>query len=411
MIRDNYLDVSKIIKDKKILRLFKAVENYGGVLRFVGGCVRDAIMGIDSADINLATDLSPDELVEACEDRSLKTVAIGIKTDCIGVVINDSIIEVTSLHKIVTEGKQNIIQFTTDWSVDASSRDLTINAVYADEKGNVFDYYNGIDDLENGVIRFIGNPNQRIKEDYTRILRFFRFYSSFGKGEPDKKSLQACIDNKEGLKTVSIDRLKDELKKILLTKNVVNVMKIMADNDILSHVIPTPKNLSDLDFLVNWFDDSKIGKAGIRRLFMLLHANSKEQTEFYLNVLKFSNKGKAYYLSLDEENIELSDYEDSKKLLEIIYKYGNEFCIDKLIILCVKKRLKMANIEEIIQSIQEIKLPKFEVGGKDVIGFGVKNQQIKLVLNYLEALWIESGFTLSKEELIAKAETVSKEIA
>ncbi|MDD4556051.1 MAG: hypothetical protein PHE89_01800 [Alphaproteobacteria bacterium] len=411
MIRDNYLDISKIIKDKKILRLFRAVEDYGGVLRFVGGCVRDAIMDIDSSDINLATDLSPDELVEACEDRALKTVALGIRTDAIGVVINENIIEVTSLHKVVNEGKQNIIQFTTDWSVDASSRDLTINAVYADDKGNVFDYYNGISDLEKGIIRFIGNPNHRIKEDYIRILRFFRFYSDFGKGEPDAKSLQACIENKEGLKTISIEKLKDEMKKILLTKNVVKTIRIIQENDIFSHIMPSPQNLDDLEFLVNWFDDSKIGKAGIRRLFMLLHTTERKKTAFYLNALKFSNKGKAYYLALDEDNISLKDYEAKSSLHKIIYKYGNEFCVDKLIILCVKNRIKLDNVEKIIESINEIKVPKFEISGKDILEFGIKNQQVGLVLSYLETLWIESEFTLSKAELITKAADAAKEIA
>ena len=327
----------------------------------------------------------------------------------IGVVINETILEVTSLHRVVNEGRQNVIEFTTDWSVDASSRDLTINAVYADEKGNVFDYYNGIDDLESGVIRFIGNPNQRIKEDPIRILRFFRFYSIFGKGEPDKKSLQACVENKECLKNVSIDKIKDELKKILLTQNAVKVMKIMFENEILSYIIPTPKNLENLEFLINWFDDSKTGKAGIRRLFLLL--NNHQNTEFYLNTLKFSNKGKAYYMALEEDNIKLQDYSDEKLIRKNVYKYGNEFCIDKLILLCVMNRVKLDNIEKIISAISEINLPKFELSGKDVLPFGVKNQQIKLTLNYLESIWVDSDFSLTKEELLAKAETVAKEIA
>lgn len=214
MIRDNYIDVNQLVTDKKIFKLFRTVENHGGVLRFVGGAVRDTLAGIKNFDIDLATDLSPEELVEACEESGLKTVPIGIKFGTVGVVLNNQTLEVTSLRKdIKTDGRHAVVEFTSDWESDASRRDLTINAIYADEKGSVFDYYNGIDDLENGVVRFIGNAGQRIKEDYLRILRFFRFYSIFGKGEIDAKALKACVENKDGIKTLSIERIRDELGK------------------------------------------------------------------------------------------------------------------------------------------------------------------------------------------------------
>ena len=184
MIRDNYLDINKLVKNKQIFRLFRVVERHGGVLRFVGGAVRDALKGLSGFDLDLATDLSPDELVEACDEEGLKTIPIGIKYGTVGVLINDEVLEVTSLRKDVkTDGRHAEVEFTDNWEEDASRRDLTINAVYADEKGNVFDYYNGISDLENGIVRFIGSPTVRIKEDYLRILRFFRFYSMFGKGD------------------------------------------------------------------------------------------------------------------------------------------------------------------------------------------------------------------------------------
>ena len=182
MIRDKYLDISKITDSPQVLKIFDVVRNYGGVLRVVGGAVRDAIAGRTNFDIDFATDLSPDELAEACEDAGVKTVPIGLKFGTLGVLVNGNILEVTSLRKDVsTDGRHAIVEFTDDWKTDASRRDLTINAVYADEKGNVFDYYDGISDLEKGIVRFIGDADQRVKEDYLRILRFFRFYSLFGK--------------------------------------------------------------------------------------------------------------------------------------------------------------------------------------------------------------------------------------
>ena len=216
-MRDTYLDMNKIITDSKILFLFDTVESHGGVLRFVGGAVRDTLAGVQSQDLDLdlATDLSPEELVDACEESGLKTVPIGIKFGTVGVVVGKKVLEVTSLRKDVsTDGRHAVVEFTSDWNEDASRRDLTINAVYADEKGNVFDYYNGIDDLEKGVIRFIGNPNQRIQEDYLRILRFFRFYALFSKTPMDKKALKACVDNKEQLKTLDKNNAEQQFRKL-----------------------------------------------------------------------------------------------------------------------------------------------------------------------------------------------------
>ena len=240
MIRDNYLDIGKLLKSPKVLRLFKVVARHGGVVRFVGGAVRDALKGIEGSDLDFATDLSPDELVEACAEEGLKTVPIGIKYGTVGVMVDDSLlVEVTSLRKdIKTDGRHAEVEFTDNWEEDASRRDLTINAVYADEKGNVFDYYNGIEDLEKGVVRFIGSANQRIKEDYLRILRFFRFYSMFGVGEPDKKALAACAANSEGLKNLPMERIREEFFKLLLTKNAAATIKIMQDNGVLSYVLP-----------------------------------------------------------------------------------------------------------------------------------------------------------------------------
>ena len=255
MFKDQYLNIDNLISTPNVLKLFRVVEAHGGVLRFVGGAVRDAIAGIKGFDLDLATDLSPDELVEACEENGLRTIPIGIKFGTVGVLIDNQVLEVTSLRKDVkTDGRHAEVVFTSDWNEDASRRDLTINAVYADEKGNVFDYYNGVDDLEKGIVRFIGSANQRIKEDYLRILRFFRFYSIFGKAPIDRKALEACKENRDGLKQLSMERIRDELFKLFLTPKVVETLQIMYDNEILSYVFPDTHYLEELDFLVNTID-------------------------------------------------------------------------------------------------------------------------------------------------------------
>lgn len=401
MIRDNYLDMNKIIRDEKIYELFKAVENHGGVLRFVGGAVRDTLAGKKGFDLDLATDLSPDEMVEACEDYGLKTVPIGIKFGTVGVLINNKVLEVTSLRKDVkTDGRHAEVVFTTDWEIDASRRDLTINAVYADEKGNVFDYYNGIDDLERGIVRFIGSPSVRIKEDYLRILRFFRFYSIYGKGEINQKALQACIENKNGLKQLSMERIRDELDKILLTPKSSEVFQLMFNNDILSVILPQPKNFDKLDFLIELIGEYNIEPSALRRLF-LIYEPDELLAENLASRLKMSKKQKQMFLCWSRVNPPLEDFLDRNSLNKLIYKYGKEFCINKLLLQLAIAKRDIPNLNDLLKYIDNYEIPIFPLRGRDLIEAGIDaSAKVGEKLKTLENVWIESGFSLSAKQML-----------
>lgn len=405
MIRDNYLDINKIIQNKKFLKLFRAVEKHGGALRFVGGAVRDALRGIKSSDLDLATDLSPEELVEACGEHSLKTVPIGIKFGTVGVVIDNQVLEVTSLRKdIKTDGRHAEVEFTTDWEIDAGRRDLTINAVYADEKGNVFDYYNGIDDLEKGVVRFIGSPAQRIKEDYLRILRFFRFYSLFAKTPVDKKALQACNENKDGLKNLSMERIRDEFFKILLTPRAGQTIKIMAENDILGYVLPTPKdeNIAQLEFFINEVNTGILPPDPVRRMF-ILYAPQENLAENMATRMKFSKKQKQDFIEWARINVSLDDFIIPQELKKMIYLHGKDFAKNKLLIEQALQKRIIPSTMDIVKNIDETEVPAFPLRGKDIIEAGIAdNRKIGAVLNNLEQIWVENDFELSKEQLLSR---------
>lgn len=404
MIRDNYLDINKIIQNKKFLKLFRAVEEHGGALRFVGGAVRDALRGLKSFDLDLATDLSPEELVEACDEHNLKTVPIGIKFGTVGVVIDNQVLEVTSLRKDVkTDGRHAEVEFTTDWEIDAGRRDLTINAVYADEKGNVFDYYNGIDDLEKGVVRFIGSPAQRIKEDYLRILRFFRFYSLFAKTPVDKKALQACNENKDGLKNLSMERIRDEFFKILLTPRAGQTIKIMAENDILGYVLPAPKddNIDKLDFFINDVNVNILPPDPVRRMF-ILYTPQEDLAENMATRMKFSKKQKQDFIEWARINVSLDDFIIPQELKKMIYLHGKDFAKNKLLIEQALQKRIIPSTADIVKSIDETEVPVFPLRGKDIIETGIAdNRQIGAVLDNLEQIWVNSDFQLSKEQLLS----------
>ncbi|MFI3241043.1 MAG: CCA tRNA nucleotidyltransferase [Alphaproteobacteria bacterium] len=395
MIKDNYLNINKIVDDKKIMRLFLVVKSYGGVLRFVGGCVRDALMGKKGFDLDLATDLSPDELVEACEEEGVTTKAIGISHGTVGVIINGKMLEVTSLRKdIKTDGRHAVVEYTDDWSVDASRRDLTINAVYADEKGNVFDYFNGMDDLEKGIVRFIGNPDTRIKEDYLRIIRFFRFHGEYAKTPINQKALNACIENKSGLKKISAERLRMELEKILKAEYPEKIMQLIFENGILDAILPHPQEYDTLSRFKSFSSDAML------RLFALYQPDEKLIKNLAI-ILKLSNKDKDLFYEIAKANVDARVFLNDEELYKSIYLYSKEAVKVKFLLAIAKNKVDENLKDEILEKINNFNIPVFGLKGSDVIKAGVpQGVEVKNTLKMLEEKWVDSNFSLSKEDLL-----------
>ena len=214
-----------------IAAIFSALPE--GSIRFVGGCVRNALMGFPVGDMDLATQLEPPAVMEALKAAKIKYVETGLSHGTLTAVIKGVPYEITSLRRDVeTDGRRAVVSFTTDWAEDTQRRDLTVNALYADMTGQVFDPTGeGIDDLEAGRLRFVGDASERIKEDYLRLLRYFRFVAWYGGDSPlDKDALTAARDLQGGLKTLSAERVWSELKKLLLA--------------CLLYTSPSPRDLS-----------------------------------------------------------------------------------------------------------------------------------------------------------------------
>lgn len=404
MLKSNYLNTSNLLHTAHIVKLFNAIEEHGGVIRFVGGAVRDTIAGFSNFNLDLATDLSPDEIVEACQDHGLKTIPIGLKIGTIGVIIDNQILEVSSLRRRVTDtGKQAQYEFTDDWSADASRRDLTINAVYADLDGNIFDYYNGINDLENGIVRFIGDPEERIQEDYLRIMRFFRFYSRFGKGEPDKESLAACIKYKNKLRTIAIERVRDELFKLLVTPNVTKTMRLIYDNDILSFFLPKSKHLDALQRLTKVVADAQYEGNFLRRLFVLYQPNAA-LAERLANTLRLTKKQKEDFVRWARIEVSEDNVLSANDRLRFVYRYGKQFCIDKILLAVAIYDLSVPVLSDVLHEIEGYVVPIFPLRGRDLVNIGITdNRKIGNVLGILEQRWMDSNFTLTRDELLHDA--------
>lgn len=402
MFRGNYLDISRITNDNNVLKIFKIVRQHGGVVRFVGGAVRDALVGINASNLDLSTDLSPDELAEACEDAGIRTVPIGLKIDTLGVVLGNHLLEISSLRKQNKDKKNREIEFTDNWEEDASRRDLTINAVYADENGNVFDYYNGIEDLEKGVVRFIGDPEAQIKEDYTRILRFFRFYSLFGKAPIDTKSLKACKNNINGLNHLPIEHIRDEFIKILLTANAPKTLKIMFDNAIVANWLADSPYLDELEKLIETEKKYAFTPDALRRLYILYRPDKKLAENIAVR-LKFTKNHRENFIRLAENNCSSQQLSDPLLQKQFVYHFGKDFCLSKLLIENAQNHQIDESLPLLITQIKNLTVPVFPLTGKDIIKHGINgNAKIGAAREYLEQVWIESGFELNRDELLAK---------
>lgn len=390
MFHAEYIKPEKLINNNHILELFKIVEKHGGVLRFVGGAVRDAIAGYERADIDLVTDMSPTEFSEMCDEEEIKCVPIGIQFFSLGVFIHDSFFKVTCLSSDDDNSQE-------EWKKDAAKRDLTINAVYADEKGNVFDYYNGLDDLQNGVIKFIGKPIKCIENNPIRIMRFFRFCAMFGK-KIDKRSLKCCIENKHLLHRVSQEKIKEELFKIIIAPYSVRALELMFKYGVLDFMVAPPKDISRLEKLDKLIEKLKLNKNVIRRIFILFEPTTK-RADRLSQIFRLNKEQKEYLHQLCCAKIYIKDFKDIVSINKIVYRYGKDICRDMFLNFNLNNE-DTENMQKTLNTLLLTKISPFPLTGKELIKAGAKEKDVGLHLEILKQKWFESGCILSKKELL-----------
>lgn len=221
-------------------RVVAALQDEHGGPRYVGGAVRDSLLGLAVSDVDLATVLLPQVVIDRLEAARIKAVPTGLDHGTVTAVIDGKNYEITTLRRdVATDGRRATVAFATDWQEDAARRDFTMNALYADpQTGEIFDYFGGLADLEAGIVRFIGDAEQRIAEDFLRILRYFRFLARFGYGPVDKVALQACAKGAHGLTALSRERIAQELTRLLLLADPVQSVGLMVQNHIFAPFLP-----------------------------------------------------------------------------------------------------------------------------------------------------------------------------
>ncbi len=359
--------------------LLAALDAAGGQTRFVGGCVRDTLLGVDVNDIDLATRLMPDEVVRRLEAAGLKAVPTGIAHGTVTAISAGMPAEVTTLRRDVsTDGRRATVAFTEDWREDAARRDFTINALSADPvSGEIFDYFGGLDDLDARRVRFIGDPLTRIAEDHLRILRFFRFHARFGRGEPDAEGLAACTARANDLMALSRERIADELLKLLALPEPEATVAIMLDHGIFKPIIPEVDaiGLGRLQLLSSRERDADVAPAALRRLAALLPPDPDIAADVAAR-LRLSNKALKRLTAAAS-----SDHADAPPA-QLAYWIGSESAVDRLLLGDGDARI-----------LDGWTRPALNLSGGDLIAMGLpQGPVVARTRGEIERLWVSENF-------------------
>ena len=372
-------------------------------VRFVGGCVRKAICGENINDIDLATSLEPNEVKERLNKEDIKVIDTGISYGTVTAILNKKKIEITTLRKDVsTDGRHANVEFTTNWKQDALRRDFTINAIYADIDGRIFDPLNGISDLKNGEIKFIGATDERIQEDYLRILRYFRFFTQYSKTNHDQnviRSIKQCIN---GLNKVSNERIFDELKKILVLENLSNLFSNTISKEIVINIFPQFKYYERLKTF-NSLNQKLKSKYDVHLILALLILDKSNDHEYFCHKYKTSNiiKSRFRNISVNFENLKTKKFYSEENIKKLIYLSSKDYVRDLLLFsICTNDKIKILIIETLLDYVNVCEIPKFPVSGDYLKEHGYETgQALGKKLKSLEEKWIENNFVIDKKQL------------
>jgi poly(A) polymerase len=379
------LDPGKWRKIRGMRRLLDALDAGEGLTRYVGGAVRDGLLGLPVSDIDLATRIPPEEVIQRLEKARIKAVPTGIEHGTVTAISDGHPFEITTLRRDVsTDGRRATVAFTDDWQEDAARRDFTINALSADPvTGKIFDYFGGLADLEQRRIRFIGDPLQRIAEDHLRILRFFRFHARFDAGEPDPAALQACTARANDLMALSRERIADELLKLLGMADPSRTIGIMLRHGILVPVLPEirPEHLASLSALIAAEREARMEPDSLRRLAALLPRDPGTAAGIGVR-LRLSNKVRKRLECAAEPTADGSPR-------ALAYRLGVQCAVDRLL---------LAGRPADAVEIAKWQVPRLPIGGGALIKRGLAEGPIVArTLGKIEERWVAAGFPAGAE--------------
>lgn len=364
-------------------------------IRFVGGGVRDLLANIQINDIDFATTLTPEQVILACKAHNIHVVPTGIAHGTVTAVVRGWQFQITTLRRDVsTDGRHAEVEFVDDWEADAMRRDFTINALYLSVDGTLTDFFGGLDHLRSGKIAFIGNAEERIHEDYLRILRYFRFFGKFGQGEPDFDIMRVCTRNALKINNLSGERIQTEMFKILMLSNAAETLDLMQNAGVLPFIFPGDISTTALMNLQSIEDKAY----PLRRLAAI----EGYDVNGLIHHWRLS-KDHATILKLLKDGVDTTDPK------VIMRRVGKERFRDIAYIEAAKGTLD--NLQEVLAFADSWQIPRFPIYGNDVIAMGVtEGKKIGVVLLELERYWERHGYFLTRDELMKRMKHIIEEV-
>ena len=398
-------DFKNLNKKTNIEKIFHLISNFSETseIRYVGGSIRKIINREVVDDIDLATTINPLEVCEILKKNNISFYESGIEHGTVTAKIDNYKFEITTLRKdISTDGRHAEVEFSKDWHEDASRRDFTFNAIYADLHGNLYDPFNGREDLELGNVKFIGDPEKRIKEDYLRILRYVRFFLNYSKVDHDANLKKIIKQNINGISKISSDRLLDELKKLVLSGGFLKIVKDEFCQEIVGLIFP---QLINLNVFKNINDYSKeiIEKKDFIFMVSLMIIDETDNSEYFIYKYNISNNDKKrirFLSNFFSNDLDKNTFKE-KELWKILYYNGKEHLNDVINFKIFKNKKLDKNLIKLKKFFSNKDTPKIDIQAKTLIEkFNYKEgKELGKKLKEIEDFWVENSFKISDQEL------------
>ena len=379
------------LEQPPLQRVLAAVAAAGGEARIAGGAVRNALLGEPVTEVDIAATLSPEQVTAACVAGGMSVHPTGIEHGTVTVVADHHPFEVTTLrHDVETDGRRARVAFTDDWQADAARRDFTMNALYCDGRGRLHDFTGGYADILNRRVVFVGDPMQRIAEDYLRILRFFRFHARYGRGAPDAAGLDACRRMKAGLDALSAERVRQEIFKLMAAPGAVPTLELMAEAGILSHC---------LDHTEEWRVLERLPPDPLLRLAVLAREPLAMPARWRLS----NPEGRR--LEAIVSLLPPSPALRPRERRAVLYEIGPEAWRDLVRIAWARAEAAMDDPAwaGLLALPDEWPVPQLPVSGRDLLQAGMSpGPEIGVMLRRLEDWWVASDFAPGRDELLKR---------
>ena len=416
----DHIDPPKWMRTTEVQKVLAALSSGGAPVRFVGGCVRDAVLGRQTKDVDLATPEPPQRVLELLAGAGIRAIPTGIEHGTVTAVVGREHFEITTLRRdISTDGRHATVAFTDDWVEDAARRDFTINALFCDADGTLFDPMGGLADIETGTVRFVGDAATRIEEDHLRILRFFRFFAHYGKGEADADGLAACTRLAPTLKTLSAERIAAEILGLLAAPGPAPTVSLMAEAGVMAQILPEATHIGALGNLCAAEEEAggmaELGAGAradpLRRLAALLGAPSGPDGDLAGSVaarLKLSNAQAKRLTQMMAPGVTIAAHAPEPELRRALYKSGRDGFTDLVLLTWAQAGDAGDAFSGHLASTAKWTVPRFPLRGDDALELGVPHgPRVGELLSEVEAWWIEGGFTAGREECLARLRELS----